>query len=97
MLMIPRYKYDRTVRFHAHQSILFSLAWFVTSFVLILIPLGMYGFFVRGLWSPAGMVTWLILMVQAYRNHPLILPWIGRWAMRQADRRRAPSNESQSP
>jgi uncharacterized membrane protein len=77
------------VRFHAFQSILFSIAWFalwivlgiVTSFLsilsLVLLPIEL-------LIALAGFLLWLFLMWKAYNNEMWKLPVLGNIAEQQA-------------
>ena len=97
-LVIPPYNQNRTIRFHAFQSIFFHVAWIIFWFGLHLVlgTLGPYGVFslvfgviqvlislVIGL---GGFLLWLFLMWRAYNNNPLVLPIIGPIARQQADK-----------
>lgn len=63
------------VKFHAMQSILFSVAIFVIRFVLEFIPI--IGGILSWLVSACGVIVWLFLMYQAYLNERFKLPFIG--------------------
>jgi uncharacterized membrane protein len=95
LLNIEPWSRDRTVRFHAFQSIFFSAALIVlfvaVSIVAVLLsygsPIGLAGAtmllnFV--VWA-GGIAVWLVLMVKAYRGERLVLPIIGRLAERAAE------------
>jgi uncharacterized membrane protein len=93
-LVIDPYKNNRFVRFHAFQSLFFSLACFVISMVLgwFLLGtvmsggLGMAGMFVLlfNLIRLAMLACWIFLMFKAYNNEEYRLPIIGDLAARQA-------------
>lgn len=82
-LVLSPYNQNKTIRFHAFQSIFLHVAciltWFVLAFVLhafllFLSPLIMLGFF----------VLWIVLIVKAYQGQKLKLPLIGPLAEQQA-------------
>lgn len=74
-------KESQFVKFHAMQSICFSVAVFVLSFVLMFIPvLGRVVLFVLQL---AALVFWIICMVQAYQGKWYRVPVIGDFAAKQ--------------
>ncbi len=93
-LLIEPYKNDKTVRFHAFQSIFFNVALiavyigvFVLSMILGLITHGL-SVFVMGpllmiIWLGV-LVIWIFLMVKAYNNQIFKLPVIGELAAKQA-------------
>ena len=85
-LLIAPYNQNRTVRFHAFQSIFLALAWFVCS-----IAVGILGAVTHGFGyalSPAVGVLffllWLYMMYTAYNNKKIKLPVIGDLAEKQA-------------
>ena len=88
-LVVEPYNRDRLIRFHAWQSILFALAWFVLraialpvlgftflpSFLVWLLGLGVgLGFF----------CAWIYLIVQTWQGQMLKLPLLGDVAEQQA-------------
>ena len=91
-LRLEPYRCDRFVRFHAFQSIFFSLAWVVLHFAL--------GIFLSvlpwTLWHLVATASWLLsltlfcaaifLMYKAYNNERLKLPILGGLADKQAQR-----------
>jgi uncharacterized membrane protein len=65
---------SRTVRFHAWQSILTSLALVIAVFVLSFIP---HAVPLIPLVQLAGVVLWIMLPAAAYRGTRIALPLIG--------------------
>lgn len=92
-LVVAPYSTNRTVRFHAFQSILFNIAWIalwivelVLSSVLAAVPvLGwIAGILLAMAIALGGLVVWLMLMWKAYNGDRLMLPVIGPMAEKQA-------------
>ena len=92
-LVLEPYNKNRTIRFHAFQSIFFWVACVVLSIVLSII----FAIFVRipvlgplialamwPLFSLALLAVWLFLMYKAYNNEKFVLPIIGPLAEKQA-------------
>lgn len=91
-LVIEPYKNDRFVRFHAMQSIFFSLfciafsiAWSIVWGILLSIS---WAFFwidmpLRMVIFLGFFVLWLYLMYQAYQQREYRIPWIGDLAAKQ--------------
>jgi uncharacterized membrane protein len=94
-LVLQPYNHNRTIRFHAFQSIFFHVAWIIFWFglhiVLVTLGFGLLGA-LFGLLSMlislvigfGGFLLWLYLMWRAYNNNPLVLPIIGPIAQQQA-------------
>jgi uncharacterized membrane protein len=89
-LVIAPYNQNKTVRFHAFQSIFFNLAvmvfyflWAFISLFLAVITHG-FGFLLYPLFGLAIFILWLYLMFSAYNNKMVKLPLIGDWAAKQA-------------
>jgi uncharacterized membrane protein len=90
-LLIEPYKNDKTVRFHAFQSIFFNvaliavyIAFMILGVVLAVIHLGilmipLYALLVLGIFG-----TWVFLMVKASNSEIFKLPIIGDLAAKQA-------------
>ncbi len=92
-LVLEPYKNDKFVRFHAFQSIFFSVAltafwilwngilgalfWNVSFLLLILGP-------ISALVSLAAFLLWIFLMYKAYNNERFMIPIIGEFAAKQA-------------
>lgn len=65
------------VRFHAMQSVAFSVALFGITLVL---GITIIGAFLIPLVQLAGFVVWIVLMWKAYNNEKFMLPVIGQFA-----------------
>ncbi len=93
-VVIEPYNKIRFVRFHAFQSIFFSVACIVISIVLGIIGGIMFSMGGWGMWSVlswlfllvrlAMFLVWLFLMYKAYNNEEYKLPIIGDLAAKQA-------------
>lgn len=92
-LVVAPYSTNRTVRFHAFQSIFFSIAWIAIWIVEMIISAALTTIPVLGwilsmlLWAAValgGFVLWLLLMWKAYQGDRLMLPVIGPMAEKQA-------------
>jgi uncharacterized membrane protein len=84
-LVLTPYNRDRFVRFHAWQSIFFSLAMIVLSFVLRILPWPLEGMLISAL----QLLTFggiALLMYKAYQNERFKLPLVGDWAENQASK-----------
>jgi uncharacterized membrane protein len=92
-LVLEPYSKNRTIRFHAFQSIFLNVAVIVIEIVLgivfrILIDiLGFFGL-ISGIVFPifglACLVLWLYLLVSTYQGKTIVLPIIGPLAQKQA-------------
>jgi len=89
-LVLEPYRQDRFVRFHAFQSIFFSLAWIVLHFaigiLLSLMPWTMWHLVatLSSLVSLALLGVTFFLMYKAYSNERFKLPVLGDIAEKQA-------------
>lgn len=92
-LVLEPYSRNKTVRFHAFQSIFFNIAWIVVwiafavvGTILAHIPvLGwMIDMLVWAALSLGGLFLWLFLMWKAYNNERFELPVVGPLAAKQA-------------
>ncbi len=72
---------DKFVKFHAVQSILWSLALCVIQFILAITLVGLI--LVPLVWL-VGFVSWLFLMYKAYKGEKYKLPFIGDYAEQYA-------------
>ena len=91
-LCIEPYKHDAFVRFHAFQSICYSVVIIVLFFIWgnfvmlgmfswgILSVFGVGWFFVR----LAMFIYWIFLMYKAYNNERYMIPFIGEFALKQS-------------
>jgi len=92
-LVVEPYSTNRTVRFHAFQSIFFNIAWIGIWIVEMILSAVLTGIPVLGwvlsmlLWAAValgGFILWLLLMWKAYQGDRLVLPVIGPLAEKQA-------------
>ncbi len=81
-LILEPYNHDPFVRFHAFQSIFYSLVILVLSVILGWIPFIGWGLYML-LW-PAAFVVWVVLIIQAAQNKKWKLPIIGDLAEKQS-------------
>lgn len=94
-LVLEPYNKKPFVRFHAFQSIFFSVALIVISIALSILSgifyfiswtLGIIFSFVWALFGLVIFVVWIFLMFKAYSNEKFKLPIIGQLAENQATR-----------
>lgn len=90
-LVLDPYKNDKTVRFHAFQSIFFNLSMIVVyiafiflGFILSMMHLGLLMLPVSFILGIGIFGLWLFLMFKAYNNDKFKLPIIGDLAEKQA-------------
>jgi len=86
-LVLSPYNQNRVVRFHAFQSIFYSVFFIAIRIVLgfALLPLGFWlAIMVSWIIGMAGFVLWILLMVWAYQGKMVVLPAIGPLARQQA-------------
>jgi uncharacterized membrane protein len=93
-LVVEPYKRDPFVRFHAYQSIFFSVAYFIASAAFAILtslffglPLAPAGYVIHLTWTfvqLAFLAGWVVLMYKAYTYERFLLPYIGPWAAREA-------------
>jgi uncharacterized membrane protein len=74
-------KENRFVRYHAFQSIFFSVALFVVSMIVNVIPF--IGWLLGLAINLLALLLWLFLMYKAYTGEKFKLPWLGDLAERQ--------------
>jgi uncharacterized membrane protein len=92
-LVLEPYSKNRTIRFHAFQSIFMHvavIAVYIVFGIVFRVMLDMFGFFglLTGvLWPLLGLacfVLWLYLLISAYQGKTVVLPVIGPLAQKQA-------------
>ena len=95
-LVLAPYNQNKTIRFHAFQSIFFNVAWIILHYGFGIV-LGAMGYHLLGalfailtslVWLVIGLggfLLWLVLMFKAYNNTPLVLPVIGPIAQKHAE------------
>lgn len=85
-LVLAPYNQNRTIRFHAFQSIFLTIAWFACSIIVAMLGSITHGLF--WLLSPVVglmfMLVWLYMMYTAFTNKKVKLPVIGDLAEKQA-------------
>jgi uncharacterized membrane protein len=86
-LVLSPYNQNRTVRFHAFQSIFLSVAAIVIRYGLFVV-LGFMHFlsflFLGMLISLAFFVLWIYMLISTYQGKQIVLPVIGPIAQQQA-------------
>lgn len=93
-LVLAPYNQNRTVRFHAFQSIFFHVGAIIL-WIGLMIVMGIFGFLTHGLsvffslflyplLGLALFIAWLYLMYAAYSNKTVVLPIVGPLAQKQA-------------
>lgn len=93
-LVLDPYKNDKFVRFHAFQSIFFSvvvigfsIVWSILTFILGIVSLGFLAgimFLISLLIHLGFFCIWILFMVKAYQNETFKAPIIGAMAAKQA-------------
>jgi uncharacterized membrane protein len=90
-LVIDPYKNDKTIRFHAFQSIFYNLLLIPLYIVMAVLGLMLsvihLGILLLPIWGILGLgyfIGWLLLMFKAYSNEIFKLPVIGDFAAKQA-------------
>ena len=92
-LVLAPYNQNRTVRFHAFQSIFLNIAWVVVwiaitilSIALHIIPVlgAIISILLHACLGLGGFILWLYMMFKTYNNEKIVLPVIGPMAEKQA-------------
>ncbi len=86
-LVIEPYKRNRTIRFHAFQSIFLSVAAILIRWVLTIVLLSLHFFdflALSSLISLAFFALWLFMLISTYQGKQIVLPLIGPLAKQQA-------------
>lgn len=92
-LVLAPYNQNRTIRFHAFQSIFLNIAWVVLWIVItiVLIPfryIPFLGIFIslvlESVLGLGGLILWLYLMFKTYNGEKVVLPIVGPMADKQA-------------
>ena len=85
LLLIKDYRRDAFVRFHALQSILFHVSCLILGAALVLASVtlvpGMGFLVVFPLYALAVLVTWVLLIMKAWREEFFELPLLGDFAL----------------
>lgn len=90
-LVVAPYNQNKTIRFHAYQSIFASIGVIVVSVILgiltaMLFVGGMWwtGVLLHRIWDLLVFIGWLYMMYTAYNNRQVKLPVVGDLAAKQA-------------
>jgi uncharacterized membrane protein len=92
-LVLEPYNKNKTIRFHAFQSIFFGVSWIGLSIVISFLGFAMVAIpFVGWIFSVllhfillfGFFIVWVVLMYKAYNNDRWVLPIIGPLAEKQA-------------
>lgn len=93
-LVLEPYNKNKTIRFHAFQSIFLNVAWIAVWIVLSILFRIMLQVLPYSMWSLISLlywvvllpflILWVMLMVKAYQNQKWVLPIIGPIAEKQA-------------
>src|SRR4051812_3496740 len=78
------YNQNRTIKFHAWQSIFFNVAFIALTIILPTIG-HLVGFALLSLIDLAGFILWIYLLFSAYNGKMVRLPFIGDLAAKQAN------------
>ncbi len=85
-LYLEPYNHDEFVRFHARQSIIFSVAWFAVQIVVGVFiavmphPISRLLAFLLSIFNIGTAIFWVILMYKAYRGERYRIPELADWA-----------------
>lgn len=92
-LVLAPYNQNRTIRFHAFQSIFFGVGIFVAWIALLILSIVLHVLPIVGtilslllylVLSVGIFVVWIMLMYKAYNNEMWVLPIVGPLAQKQA-------------
>ena len=86
-LVLAPYNQNKTIRFHAFQSIFLSVAWIVFWMVINIVfsALHMWSLlFLSPLIGLAFFILWIYMIISAYQGKKVVLPVIGPIAQGQA-------------
>jgi uncharacterized membrane protein len=89
-LVLAPYNQNKTIRFHAFQSIFMHVGIIILFIALSIVSVMLHGLgiFGLGLLSPliwlASFLLWLYMMWSAYNNKLVVLPVVGELAQKQA-------------
>jgi len=90
-LLVEPYNKNKTIKFHAMQSLFYCIAWIAVGIVLgifsgIMLGVGMFGFWllINRLVELALFVGLVIMAVKAYQGSRFVMPIIGPIAEKQA-------------
>lgn len=84
-LVLAPYNQDRTVRFHAWQSIFLNVVFLALTIILPAVG-HLAGMALLSVVDLAGFVLWIYLLFSVFNGKQIRLPVIGDWADKQANR-----------
>ncbi len=84
-LVLEPYNRNRTIRFHAFQSIFLSLVFVVLNIAVNIILPGIALLLISPLLGLAGFILWIFMLLQTYQGKLVVLPIIGPMAEKQAN------------
>ncbi len=88
-LALAPYNRNSYIRFHAWQSIFFTIACFALDIVLLVLGrMPFLGFMTLFLWPLVGLAifaVWIIVLIKAFNGERFKLPFIGDLAEQQAN------------
>jgi uncharacterized membrane protein len=85
-LYVEPYSRDEFVRFHARQSIIFSITWFAVQIIVGVFiavmphPISRLLAFLLSIFNIAVAIFWVILMYKAYSGERYRIPELADWA-----------------
>jgi uncharacterized membrane protein len=83
-LILKTHKENKFIRFHAYQSIYFSLVFIV--FIALVNYIPYVGSYLVKLATTIFFLTWFYLILKAYQNKEIKLPYLGDLAESEANK-----------
>ena len=93
-LIIEPYNKNKTIKFHAMQSLFYCIAWFAVGIALSIVSRIIFAAMPYGVWGLWGLITTLVelalfvglvvMAVKAYQGSRFLMPIIGPLAEKQA-------------
>jgi len=86
-LVLAPYNQNKTIRFHAFQSIFLNVAWIACMMVFNIVFAALHMFsllFLSPLIGLAFFILWIYMIITAYQGKKVVLPVIGPIAQQQA-------------
>jgi uncharacterized membrane protein len=83
-LVLAPYNQDRTIKFHAWQSIFLNVAFIILTIILPAVG-HLAGIALLSIIDLAGIILWVYLLYSVYNGKQVRLPFIGDLAQKQAN------------
>lgn len=92
-LVLAPYNQNRTIRFHAFQSIFLNIAWVILWIVVTIVSFAFHAIPFLGVFISmvlqfclgiGGLIVWLYMMFKTYNGEKIVLPVVGPMADKQA-------------